>query len=340
MKAAFRHGLRNVVLRDIDIPEVKSDTILIKINMVGICGTDVSSFKKYPESFSPDGHEYSGTVIQVGSDVTNIKVGQRVTADVFLNSMCGACEFCKRGLPFHCTSKGNITTGGFAEYVLVKASASFVLPDSVDDTLGALVEPLAVAVHAVRKMQISPGSTGVIIGGGAIGLCALIAALDAGADKVYVVAKHSAQIKLALELGATDVLSTDDNEAVEKLMQKTNLGVDFAIEAVGGTASTMDSASKLVRSLGVIGVLGAFDSGYKGYDLFNSLMKEHKVCFSNCYGYLDGKHDFEVAIDILSRRGNLLRKLVTHVMSIDKIQDAFLIAEDKSTGSVKVHLVP
>ncbi|WP_161985763.1 zinc-dependent alcohol dehydrogenase [Ewingella americana] len=340
MKVALRTGSRTMGIGQLEIPTVPAGYILVKVETVGICGSDLTGFKHYPESSTPDGHEYAGEVVKVGDGVSRIKIGDRVTADVFLNAMCGECEFCRRGAPLHCTNRGQLTTGGFAEYVLVKEMASFVLPESVDNTLGALVEPLAVAVHAVRKMQISPGSTGVIIGGGAIGLCSLIAAIDAGAEKVFVVAKHPTQINLALELGAADVLSTDDNEAVEKLMQKTNLGVDFAIEAVGGKRPTMDTASKLVRTLGKIGVVGAFEPGYNGFELFNSLMKEHQIYFSNCYGYLDGKHDFEVAIDILSRRGDSLRKIVTHVMSLDEIHEAFLVAEDKSTGSVKVHLKP
>lgn len=340
MKVALRTGSRTMGISELEIPSVPTGYILIKVRVVGICGSDLTGFKHYPESLTPDGHEYAGEVVKVGDGVTRVKIGDRVTADVFLNAMCGECEFCRKGVPFHCTNRGPLTTGGFAEYVLVKEMAAFVLPETVDNTLGALVEPLAVAVHAIRKMNISAGSTGVIIGGGTIGLCSLIASLDAGAEKVFVVAKHITQINLALELGATEILSTDDDLAVEKLMQFSDLGVDFAIEAVGGKRPTMDTASKLVRPLGNVVVVGAFEPGYSGFELFNSLIKEHKIYFSNCYGYLDGKHDFEVAIDILSRHGDSLRKLITHVLSLDQIHEAFLLAEDKTSGSLKVHLMP
>lgn len=342
MQAAVQAGIRQINVVEINRPEALPGTVVIKVGAAGICGTDLSGYRKDASKHSvPHGHEYAGVIVEVGDGVSRSRIGRRVTADSFLNAMCGVCEFCRGGHPFHCINKAHpLTTGGFAEYVRTKNSATFDLPDSIDDALGALVEPLAVGIHAVRKLDVRPGMTGVVIGAGTIGLGAVAAALDAGAKRVFVVAKHAFQGEIAKAIGGEAILPGGSDEALSWVMKNTRLGVDFAIEAVGGNQPTLDLASQFVRPLGSVGIVGAFDPGFRGIEAFTPLRKELTLKFSNCYGYLDGKHDFEVAIDLLARKGDQLRKLITHQFQIGDAPEAFQTAEDKHSGAVKVQIRP
>ncbi|WP_322015540.1 alcohol dehydrogenase catalytic domain-containing protein [Paraburkholderia sp. J12] len=342
MRAAIHRGIREIEVVAINRPEPLPGTVVIKVGAAGICGTDLHAYRKDASRHDrPHGHEYAGEIVEVGGGVSPARMGQRVTADSFLNAMCGVCEFCVGGNPFHCTHKAlPFRSGGFAEYVRVKDSATFDLPDSVDDALGALVEPLAVGVHAVRRIGVKPGMTGVVIGAGAIGLGAVAAALNAGATQVFVVARHAFQGELAKAIGATDVLPVDLGAAINRVLQAKPHGVDFAIEAVGGSQPTLDQASRFVRPMGSVAIVGAFDPGFKGVELYPPLIKELTFHFSNCYGYLDNRHDFEIAIDLLAHKGDQLRGLITHQFPIDDAARAFQVADDKQSGAVKVQIQP
>lgn len=342
MRAIIHEGVRQTNVTEINRPEPQPGTVVIKISTVGICGTDLSMYRHDQNAQSlPQGHEYAGTIVEVGDGVPKARIGQRVTADSFINAMCGHCAFCAAGLPFHCVHKATpFRTGGFGEYVRVKDSATFDLPEAVDDALGALVEPLAVAIHAVRRLGIEPGMSGVVIGAGSIGLACVAAALDAGAKQVFVVAKHEFQGDLAKAIGAAGTLPMDIDSALDEVLKNLPYGFDFAIEAVGGSLPTLDQACKLVRPQGSIGVVGAFDPGFKGLHILEALTKEVTIFHSNCYGYLDGKHDFEVAIDLLARKGDQLRKLITHTFPMSNAVEAFRVADDKQSGAVKVQIRP
>ncbi|MBM3336100.1 MAG: zinc-binding dehydrogenase [Betaproteobacteria bacterium] len=338
MRGALLMGKRDIQVHDLFYPEVKPGAVVLQVTAVGICGTDLHAYRNTVSGRSaPDGHEYVGTVVELGEGVSSLRLGQRVVCDPFLCSSCGTCAYCLRGLTFHCQNRvGHIDVGGFGNYVSVREKGCFPLPDEVDDSLGSLVEPLAVATHAVRMLKVRPGMSGVVIGGGTIGLCALAAAQYAGAKDVYVVARYPAQQKLALTLGAAAIISPDEIPASGPFRETYPFGVDFAIEAVGGSAPTLEKACQLVRPAGAIGVLGAFDPGYRGFELLPALLKEVSVHMSNCYGARDGRHDFEQAIEQLTRRGDKLRLLVTHRFDLEKITEAFRLADDKASGSIKV----
>ncbi|MFT4065281.1 zinc-dependent alcohol dehydrogenase [Paraburkholderia sp.] len=340
MRAGLQDGLRTMKVGRMPIPELLPGTVIVKVATVGICGSDLHAYRNVDahQSF-PNGHELSGTVVEVGIGVTTVRVGQRVTIDMVMGTACGKCEYCQLGTPIHCRVREFPFGGGFAEYVRTKEAGVFPLPDAVDDKLGAIVEPVAVGVHACRKMRIAPGSVGVVVGAGTIGLAALAAALDAGSEKIYVVARHAAQARAALAMGATAILPADRAEALRVIQEATGgLGAHYAIEAVGGTADTFDYACQFVRPLGQVGVLGAFDHGFRGIEIIAPHIKELTIHLPNCYGYIDGQHDFALAIDLLARKGDTLRAMITHDLSLDDIQEAFRLACDKSSDSIKVQV--
>ncbi|MDR6374614.1 alcohol dehydrogenase catalytic domain-containing protein [Paraburkholderia strydomiana] len=340
MRVALQRGLRAMELDRMPRPEALPGTVLVKVANVGICGSDLHAYRNSSAQQSfPHGHELSGIVVETGVGATRFQAGQRVTIDMVLGTACGVCEYCKRGAPIHCRAREFPFGGGFADYVRTKEAGVFPLPDTVDDQLGAIVEPVAVGVHACRKMRIAPGMTGVVVGAGTIGLAAAAAALDAGSEKVYVVARHPAQARAAMAIGASAVVPSDRQEAVKMVEELTGgLGVDYAMEAVGGTADTLDFACQFVRPLGMVGVLGAFDHGFRGVEIIAPHIKELTLHLPNCYGCIDGKQDFALAIDLLARKGNSLRAMITHELALEDIQEAFRLADDKSSESIKVQI--
>lgn len=339
MRAGLQTGLRTMAVSSLPIPEALPGTVVVKVANAGICGSDLHAYRTEAQQHFPGGHELSGTVAQTGIGATTFRVGQRVTIDMVLGTACGVCEYCKLGAPIHCRAREFPFGGGFAEFVRTKEAGVFPLPDAVDDHLGAIVEPVAVGVHACRKMRIEPGMVGVVIGAGSIGLAALAAALDAGAEKVYVAARHPAQAKAALAMGAEAILPADRAEALAIVQAATGgLGSHFAMEAVGGTADTLDYACQFVRPLGMVSVLGAFDHGFRGIEIIAPHIKELTIHLPNCYGCIDGEHDFARAIDLLARKGDALRHMITHELSLNDIHEAFRLAADKSSDSIKVQV--
>ena len=205
---------------------------------------------------------------------------------------------------------------------------------------GALVEPLAVGVHALRWARMARDSTVVIVGSGTIGLATLVAARALGAGKVYLLARHAHQTERAERLRATAAVPSERADAITLIRQFTGgAGADLVVEAVGGRAETLQLAWQLVRPQGTVAVLGVFLEPLS-LDLIPPLLKEIWTTFPACYSVIDGRHDFEVAIEILAAGGTLATELVTHRFPLHDAAAAFRTAADKSTGSVKVQIVP
>jgi len=340
MRVAVQTGLRRIELVEIERPAALPGTVVATVAVAGICGSDLHPYRERAEPQSlPEGHEVSAVVVEVGEGVYNVRLGDRVAIDLIRGCACGDCEYCRVGYPLHCQGDRLPFAGGFAEYVRGRAAGFFRLPDSIDDRLGALVEPLAVGVHAVRRMGVQPGATGVVLGAGTIGLCALLAARSMGSERVYITARHPFQAEAALRLGAAGALPAEPEAAVEAIKEITGgQGVDYAIEAVGGTANTVDLACRLTRPLGMVGILGAFRRGFRDVEILEPLLRELTIHLPNCYSVIDGRHDFEVAIDLAAEQPSLLRTLITHEFPLDDIAAAFATADDKRSRAIKVQV--
>jgi threonine dehydrogenase-like Zn-dependent dehydrogenase len=192
---------------------------------------------------------------------------------------------------------------------------------------GALVEPLAVAVHAVRRAEMPSGARVAVVGAGTIGLTTIIAARALGAGRIDVLARHDHQAALASVCGAT---------AVHR-QSPESLDADYVFETIGGTPTALEQAWGLARHLGRVVVVGVILDKHTT-DLLTPLARELTVIFSNCYSSRDGRHDFEVAIDLLARGAVPTERIVTHRFGLERAVEAFRIADDKSSGSVKVQL--
>jgi threonine dehydrogenase-like Zn-dependent dehydrogenase len=219
--------------------------------------------------------------------------------------------------------------GALAEYVTVPAYGLYPLPDSLDFELGALAEPLAVAVHGLHIVGFSMGERLLVMGSGAIGLLTVLAAKAAGAGEIVATYRHEHQGRAALAAGAARIVKADEIGG-EK-------GFDVVIETIGGNAPTLGQALGAVRSGGRISVLGVFTQAAE----INALMlmlKEVSVVGGITY-CRPGRHsDFDVALRILEAEPERARALITHRFPLAEAGQAFATAADKGSGSLKVQV--
>ena len=215
MKTAVMTQLQHVEIQQREVPKPGAGEVLVKIEYVGICGSDLHYYESgrigdfivnYPFVL---GHEAAGTVVEAGSGVTHIKPGDRVALEP--GRTCGKCEFCRQGKYNLCRDVEFFATppidGVFQEYVVHEAALCFKLPDHVSSMEGALIEPLAVGMHAAMQGGARLGQTAVVTGAGCIGLVTLLSLKAMGVSRVIVADIMEKRLEKALELGADAVIN-------------------------------------------------------------------------------------------------------------------------------------
>ena len=341
MKAAMYDGKGTMQLSEIEKPTPEPGDVIVRVRAAGICGSDLlmNADKTEPDAL-PTGHEVAGDIVEVGEGVDPSRIGQRVAIETIgQGRACTVCWYCRAGQYRLCIDKTSGEGGGFAEYIRRRDFGCYPLTDGMSWEDGALVEPLAVSVHAVRRGQMNGGETVVVLGAGTIGLTAVVAARALGAGKVFVTARHEQQAAMAKMLGADEALPPDGPALQEALADATDgRGADLTIETVGGKSNvTLKQAIDVTRLQGRIVVLGGFRAPIT-LDWLEPLLKEQSIIFSTCYSVLNGYHDYEIAIDLMTSGKAPLSQMVTHRFSLDEIQKGFDTAYDKSTGSIKVQI--
>ena len=341
MMGALYDGKDTFHVTEMEKPKPGPGDAVVRPRGVGICGSDLLNYadKTEPET-TPAGHEVAGEIVEVGEGVDASRVGERVAIDsVAHGRACTSCWYCRMGQYNHCPNRDEMRGGGFAEYMVRRAAGCYRLPENVSWEEGALVEPLAVSVHGARLGQLTGGETVVVLGAGNIGLTAVAAARALGAGKVFATARHEHQAALAKRLGADDAFPPDGPALQEAVEEATDgRGADMTIETVGGKSiETVQQAIEVTRHLGRIVGLGCFFTPIT-LDWLEPQLKEHQVVFSNCYSVLDGRHDYEIAIELMASGRAPVKQMVTHKVSLEEIQRGFDTAYDKTTGSVKVQI--
>ena len=327
-------------LRDIERPTAQTGEVLVKVHSCGICGSDLHFFHGgFPPPAVCPGHEISGEVVEVGAAAGALQPGDRVAVEPLV--ACRECWACRTGDYQLCRRLrilGTFVDGGMAEYVCVPAYALFPLPAGVDFEVGALAEPLAVAVHALRLANVRLGDRVLVLGAGTIGLLSVAAAQAAGAAEVWITARHAHQSTAATALGATGVFS--GAEAADALAtQAHRQPIDAVIETVGGAADTINDAVHLVRPGGCIAVLGVFTT-MPALNALSLIAKEVRLVGSLTYGRPGPRADFDVALALLAAQPERFRPLITHRFPLAEITRGFAAAADKRSGSIKVAIHP
>jgi (R,R)-butanediol dehydrogenase/meso-butanediol dehydrogenase/diacetyl reductase len=281
MRALRLYGERDLRYETVPEPSPGPGQVKIKINLAGICGTDLKEYTSRSGVIATrkgaliPGHEFAGVVVEVGEGINSLKVGERVTGLGY--RICGECFYCKKGYYNLCMNSdfaGITVDGCMAEYMIAPEYSLYRLPESVSDEDGVLVEPLAVAIHAVLQGKVHAGDTVAIVGDGTIGLCTLIIARSVGASKVFVLSRHGGRGTVALDFGAT-VIGPGDNAPVELIKDQTDgLGVDVAFECAGHP-DTPQLTVDLARRGGTAVIMGVFDQPASVH--FGTVMLEQKT---------------------------------------------------------------
>ena len=341
MLAALHDGAATMRTAEIDMPVAGPSDVVVRVRAVGICGSDLlmNAEKTVPDR-SPAGHEVAGEIVETGALVDPSRVGERVAVETIGQGLaCSTCWYCRIGQFRQCLDKASDEGGGFARLIKRRGMGCYTLPDSLSWEEAALVEPLAVSVHGLRRGGLSGGETVAVLGAGTIGLTAVAAARAMGAGAIVATGRHEQQTAMAKRLGADVALAPDAPELREAIADLTDgRGADLTVETVGGSSgATVEQAIDLTRMQGRIVILGGFRAPLTT-NWLEPLLKEQSILFSSCYSVLDGRHDYEVAIDLMASGRAQLGQMVTHRFPLEKIQEAFETAYDKSTGSIKVQI--
>lgn len=340
MKALKWYGRRDLRYVDAPVPIPGPGQLLIKVRLAGICGTDLKEYARGPVMLPLDkvpmtiGHEFVGTVAGLGEGVRGFTIGDRVSGVGYW--YCGECYCCRQGLYNICVNQGFtglLSEGCMADYFVLPAYACYKLPDSVSDEAGAMVEPLAVALHAVKQGQVEKGETVAILGDGTIGLCCVIGARVAEAGKIYLVAKHPGRGELGRKLGAAEVIYLSEGNPVERLMELTDgIGADVGLECVGNP-ETPQLAVELTRRRGITVLVGVFDA--PGTFDFSTMTFTEKTMTGSSIYINEGRQ----AVNLMAQGKIDPTPLITAIVPIEEaVENGFEELLNNKENNIKVLL--
>jgi 2-desacetyl-2-hydroxyethyl bacteriochlorophyllide A dehydrogenase len=314
---------------------LKDDEILIRVRAAAICGSDLHLYKgRHPSAALPvmAGHEAAGEVLEVGKAVTKHVAGDRVTIEPVI--ACGKCVHCRQGSYHLCLQvsfqyrKGQ---GAFSPYFIVHEDRAFRLPEHISFEEGALVEPLSVAMHAVKKSGLGLGQTSAIFGAGAIGILVSMLARQASGIGSIICDIHPFRLQKALHLGAQLVINSLELDPVETIYAKTGqLGVDKSFEAVGLEATLLQSLQVLKRG-GNATLLGIFEEPENKLPV--NLFVQREISLLGSQGYC---WDFQDSLKLLDSGSVDLKPLITHILPLDELEHGFEILLNPNYESIKV----
>ena len=326
-------GLRNMEIKKIDMPVPKPGEVLIKVEYAGICGSDIHYYEigRIANNIVKGdfilGHECAGEVVEVGSDVKYLKPGDRVALEPGIS--CGCCEFCKKGKYNLCPSMVFLGTppihGAFRKYICFPEKMCFKLPDNVTAMEGALIEPLAVGMHAASQGSVKLGSRVAILGAGCIGLVTLLACMASGATEIFVVDVLEKRLEYAKKLGATCVINAKDVDSTEKIREMTqNEGVDVVIETAG-TVKTIEQTPYIVKRGGTIVLLGLASQDTAQINYMKLIRQE--VELKTVFRY---RNIYPSAIQAVANGKINVKGIVTHEFDFDDTKKALdFVVENK-----------
>lgn len=323
-----------IEFKDVPVPEVEPEQIKIKMKSIGVCGSDIHVYHgKHPYTSYPvvQGHEVSAEVIEVGANVSNVKVGDKVTVQPQV--VCGECYQCTHGLYNDCEElkvMGFQTTGMASEYFVVDAKKALTLPSDMSWEHGALIEPLAVAVHAVRRASDVKGKKILVLGGGPIGNLVAQTAKAFGAESVLLSELSTHRLEVAKKCGINTV-----NPKKEDLFESiiSHFGkdrADYIFECVGINATTKQAIEyarkgSTIVIVGVFADLGTVNMGY---------VQDHELSLLGSAMYRE--EDYIKAIEFVHDGLIDLKSLITHRIKFKDYRNAYQLVFEQKDQVMKV----
>ena len=340
MRALILEKPFRVSLRDLPKPTPSEGEALVRVLSAGICGSEIHAYHgKHAKRIPPAvmGHEVCGVVEGLGAGASGPTPGTRVV--VLPQRACGGCHWCLHGMPNLCDAKvmlGETSwAGGYAEYFTTPVELLYPIAEEVPDDVATLVEPLSVAVHAVRRSGIGLGDKVLVMGAGAIGLTTVLAARQAGAGTVLTTDLFDYNLDRAREAGATHCLNVRDTDPVKLALEiSEGLGLDAAFMAADAP-NLFDQAVRSVRKQGSITLIAMFPEP-RTVNLQMPKAMEHVIQGSLTFT----PEDFQIALDTLQRSQENVRTVITHRLSLEQGQRAFELVDKHSEDLVRVVLKP
>ncbi|MDR0450428.1 MAG: NAD(P)-dependent alcohol dehydrogenase [Treponema sp.] len=323
MKVAVMTGIGKMDFEERDIPEPKPGEALVKIEYVGVCGSDlhyyengrISDFVVNPPFVL--GHESGGVVVEAGSGVKHLKPGDRVALEP--GKTCGHCEFCRTGRYNLCPEVIFFATppvdGVFQEYAAHEAALCFKLPEKVSTLEGALIEPLAVGFHAAMTGGARIGQTALVTGSGCIGLVSMLALKAQGVSRVYITDVVGKRLEKAKSLGAEEAINVTERDALKALAEREG-GLDLVIETTGTDAAAAQGIGALKKG-GTMVFVGYSKTGSMTLPMGMALDKE--LTLKTIFRY---RHIYPLAIDAVARGAVDIKSIVTNLFDFDDIRNA------------------
>ena len=342
--AVFHQPGEPLTIEQLAAPTAAADELIIAVKCCGICGSDLHMADVHVAGggMAPlpagavMGHEFCGEVVEVGREAADaFKPGERVTALPFI--ACGHCQACLAGRGHRCAQVRTLglgqEPGAYAEFVRVGRSDALHLPPGVDWQLGALVEPLAVALHAVQVARLAPGENVLVMGAGPIGLATALWCRHFGAQHVVVSDRVPERLALAERLGASATVNPDSEDVVGSFKRHAGRRPDVVIECIGipGTQQLAMNYAPTGGRIVVVGVCMAADTIIP----VKAITKELQVNYVFCYR----RQDFQLTLDLLDRERIDPHAMLTRTVDFDDFPAAFeALKTDKS--ACKVMLIP
>jgi L-iditol 2-dehydrogenase len=337
-RAAYMTKLDHMEIREIPVPEPKKGEVLVELEYVGICGSDVEYFHHGRcGNFIVDGdfmlgHECAGTIVKLGEGVTSLKIGDRVALEPGIT--CGQCEFCKSGKYNLCPDVQFLATppvqGCYENYIAFPENMCFKLPDNMSTKEGALVEPLSVGLHAANQGNVQLGDQVVILGSGCIGLMTMLACKAHGATDITVIDVIPKRLEYAKKMGATRVINGKEVDAVEEINKLTNgAGVNKVFETAGSPV-TVAQAPFMVKNGGTITLVGMTANPEINFNFGQIMAKEAQI--KTVFRY---RNIYPQAIAAISGGMIDVAPMATHEFAFDDIQKAFECAINDKENVVK-----
>jgi L-iditol 2-dehydrogenase len=331
--AAKLVGQRKIELRDTKVPAFDPDSVLVKVKYTAICGTDMHIYREAKVNLPRImGHEITGIIHDKGQKVTGVDIGDRVVVNPVYS--CGKCLLCQEGKEYLCHQgglRGRDADGGFAEYIAVKESDVFKIPDGIELAEATQIQTLSTVYHGQKRLQIKPGKCVMIVGMGITGFLHLQMAKASGATPIIAVINSKWKTELAKRLGADEVISIQDGNAAEKIKNATGmLGPDLVIEAVG-IPSMVALSVESVASGGKVLLFGTGNQPLTGVNPYLLYYKEVDLINSRAASRID----WPPAINLVKSGQINLKPLVTHVIPLREIQNAFVMVDGRTSEVIR-----
>jgi L-iditol 2-dehydrogenase len=318
-------------LVDLPIPQIKPDEVLIQVKACGICGSDVhgmdgSTGRRIPPIVM--GHEAAGEIVAFGENASSWSVGDRVTMDSTL--FCGDCQYCRRGQVNLCDNRQVLGVscqeyrrqGAFAEYVAVPARVLCRLPDGLSYERAAMVEPVSVAVHGVKRAGVGPGDRVAVVGVGMIGVLVVQVLKAMGVSEIVAVDIDPHKLESAAKLGATSTATSS-----------AGMELDAAIEAVGVT-ETVEMAIRSVRKGGSVSLVGNFSPSVQ-IPLQVAVTREISI-----YGSCASQGDYEESLQLIASGAVQVEPIISARIGLESAPEYFDRLHRKEAGLNKVVVCP